>query len=85
MDNLKQFRIDSDHVSETDQQSVGQVVPQDTNDKPVSVLLERIRAERTAQGNGKAKRGRGRGRPRRRSKITIRNEEMQHKMCKRRE
>lgn len=34
----------------------GQLVPQDLNDEPASVLLERIRAERAAQaGSGKGR------------------------------
>ena len=36
----------------------GQLVPQDQNDEPASVLLERIRAERAAQGAVKKPRGR---------------------------
>jgi type I restriction enzyme S subunit len=36
----------------------GQLVPQDPNDEPASVLLARIRAERAAQGGNKRSRGR---------------------------
>lgn len=38
----------------------GELVPQDPNDEPASVLLERIRAQRAASGE---KRGRGAGQP----------------------
>lgn len=36
----------------------GQLVPQDPNDEPASVLLQRIRAERAAQATAKKPRGR---------------------------
>ena len=36
----------------------GQLVPQDPNDEPASVLLERIRAQRAAQAPVKKARGR---------------------------
>jgi len=40
----------------------GELVPQDPNDEPASVLLERIRAEREANGASKPKKKGGRGR-----------------------
>ena len=36
----------------------GELVPQDPNNEPAAVLLERIREERATAGDGKAKRGR---------------------------
>ncbi len=38
----------------------GELVPQDPNDEPASVLLERIRAERAKQPSTKGRRGRAR-------------------------
>ena len=38
----------------------GKLVPQDPNDEPASVLLDRIQAERAAQGNSKGKKGKPR-------------------------
>jgi len=52
--------------SETLRQSIlkklfsGQLVPQDPNDEPAAVLLERSRAEKTAQAKGRTGPGRGR-------------------------
>lgn len=36
----------------------GQLVPQDPNDEPANVLMERIRAERAARESGGKRRGR---------------------------
>ncbi len=44
----------------------GQLVPQDPSDEPASVLLERIRAERSARSSEKNPRGR-----KRKTEITV--------------
>jgi len=55
LDNLEQTITHSLHQADVLRQSIlkkafsGQLVPQDPNDEPASVLLERIRAERAAQ------------------------------------
>jgi type I restriction enzyme, S subunit len=45
----------------------GELVEQDPNDEPASVLLDRIRAEREAQQPNKASRGKGTGRQRKKA------------------
>lgn len=45
----------------------GELVEQDPNDEPASVLLDRIRAEREAQQSNKASRGKGAGRQRKKA------------------
>jgi type I restriction enzyme S subunit len=66
IDLLEELLIENQHELDQLDQSIlakafrGELVPQDPNDEPAAVLLDRIRAEREQLGGGK-KRGKAKG------------------------